>query len=124
MNLYVLVPTDHGFHHLGGNHAHGAIPCRECLIQHDHGATDGGIALSDMHLEPAVCQIKGCLHAANAAPDNQNRALHHTVACDSILVVHINANSFKSVVLSTKCRSICNSATLMPVARPISSVRK
>ncbi len=72
-NLDVLVPADLDQARRHG--AHRAIVGGKSLVELRHDSANGRAALGQIHLDAAVGEIEGCLHAADTASHNQ-RSTH------------------------------------------------
>ena len=57
-----------------GNHAHGAIVCRECLVEHGHIAADGRLLFEKIDFQPRISAVERRLHAGDTRTHNENRA--------------------------------------------------
>jgi hypothetical protein len=68
-DLDILVSAD--LNKPGGLRAHGTIVCGKCLVELRHHAADGRLVIGKIHLDAALRQVKGSLHAADSTADDQ-----------------------------------------------------
>jgi len=69
-NLYIWMPAD--LDQFRCENSHGAVIGGKGLIKLCHMATDTRRLFHQVNLEACRCQVKGCLDAAYATPDNHD----------------------------------------------------